>query len=49
MELKMSVLIFSRYLSDAFPILRRLDRDVIINVQCFSVQYTLFLSDCYES
>ena len=35
--------------SDTFLILRRLDRDIIINLKCVHIKYKLFLSGCYES
>ena len=42
---KMCVLIFSTILSKTFLILRRIWRDIVINVKSLHVKYQLFLSD----
>jgi hypothetical protein len=44
-ENKMYILIFSTTLSETFPIRRRCQRDIDINVQSLHVKYTLLLSD----
>jgi hypothetical protein len=48
-EQKMCVFIFSTILSETFLILRRIQRDIIINVHRSSVKYPLFLSDFNET
>jgi hypothetical protein len=44
-ESKMCVLILSKLLSEIFHILRRIQRDVVINVRRLHVRYPLFFSD----
>jgi hypothetical protein len=43
------VLIFSKTLSKEFLILTRIQRDIIINIICVCLQYSLFLSDLNET
>jgi hypothetical protein len=42
------VLILSTPLSKSFPILRRIQRDIVITVKSVHVKYLLFLSDFNE-
>jgi len=44
-EYKMCVLIYSTILCKIFVILRRTERDIIINLQRLHVKYTFFMSE----
>ena len=47
-ERKMRVLIFLQLVSETFVILRRIERDININVYCSTRKVPVFLSDVNE-
>jgi hypothetical protein len=48
-EHKMCILIYLQVLFETFLILRKIQRDININVQSLHVKYPLFLSDCSQT